>query len=535
MTRPLAGIGIVALLTTAGFSQTAERPAAFDIADVHVSPRMTNTSMRGGVLRAGRYTVRNATMVQLISAAYGIEPEKVKGGPGWLDMARFDIVAMAPVSTAPEVLQPMLQTLLADRFQLKVHRDTKPLPVYALVLGKGKPKLKPSEGSESKGCQGQPQNGQPGNVPTIVIACHNLTMEQFAQDLRDRSSFGVGAYLGVPVVDQTGLKGSWDFDLKWMPRNALAAAGPDGITIFDAVDKQLGLKLEPQKLPMPVIVVDSVNQKPTGNPADLTAKLPPPPPAVFEVAVIKPSKPGATNQRGRLDHGRLDVENLSLRTLISIAWDLNSDELLADAPKFLESAHFDITAKAAPPPPGTEVDFDDLRQMLQALLADRFKLKTHLEDRPVEGYVLTAVRPRLAKADLSNRAGCKEGPGVDGKDPRISNPALNRLISCQNVTIEQFADSLQRMVAGYVHVGILDATGLTDTYDLTVSFSGINLLPGGRLSPARAGENGTASDPGGAISLPEAVSRQLGLKMELKKRPMQVLVIDHVEETPTEN
>ena len=360
-------------------------------------------------------------------------------------------------------------------------------------------------------------------------------MAQLAQDLHNMA----GGYLTNPVVDQTELKGAWDFEIKWTARGGLAAAGADGISIFDAVDKQLGLKLAAAKAPMQVIVVESVNQKPTDNPPGIVTALPPPPPAEFEVAVIKPSRPDATNVMGRLEHGRLDVENLPLKQLILIAWDLSftADELLVGAPKFLNSARFDITAKAPPPEPGTEVAFDDLQMMLRSLLAERFNLKTHMEERPVEGYVLSAVKPKLQKADPSNRTGCKEGPGPDGKDPRIANPVLSRLISCQNMTMAQFVDLLPNLANGYAHVTVLDSTGLTDAYDFTLSFSAVQLLKGGgtpgQAAPATGGD--TASDPNGALSLPDAVSRQLGLKLELKKRPMQVLVIDHIDEKPTEN
>src|SRR5205085_1052228 len=98
-----------------------------------------------------------------------------------------------------------------------------------------------------------------------------------------------GTYLPDPVVDRTALAGAWDFDLKWTPRNRIAQAGSDAITLFDALDKQLGLKLEPQKLPLPVLLVDSVNQTPTPNAPDVASKIPPPPPAEFEVATIKPT------------------------------------------------------------------------------------------------------------------------------------------------------------------------------------------------------------------------------------------------------
>ena len=237
---------------------------------------------------------------------------------------------------------------------------------------------------------------------------------------------------------------------------------------------------------------------------------------------------------GRVEHGRVDVQNFPLKNLIMFAWDINADELVADLPKFAESARFDVTAKAPPPAPGFDVDIEDLRSMLRALVVERFQVKAHMEERPVDGYVLSAAKPKLQKADPSSRTGCKEGPGPDGKDPRVANPILSRLITCQNMTMAQFVDQLPNLANGYAHVNVLDATGLTDAYDFTLSFSAVNLLRGG-LPGQPAPAAGAASDPNGAVSLPDAINKQLGLKLELKKRPMQVLVIDHVEEKPTEN
>ena len=533
MTRIWPGIAFAALFSGAVVGQNAQAPPpAFEIADIHASPRVTNPYMRGGVLRGSRYDVRTASLVDLIAAAYSVDAAKVQSGPSWLDTERFDIIAKAPANTRPETVKLMLQTLLSDRFKLKVHMDTKPMPVFVLSLGKGKPKLKESGGDAPGGCRGVPQNPQPGTIPYNVVACNNRTAQQIAEDLHNMA----GGYLPDLVVDQTGLKGSWDFEIKWTGRGALAAAGADGISIFDAVDKQLGLKLEPQKAPLPVIVVDSVNQAPTPNAPGVTTALPPRPPAEFEVATIRPSKPDATNSRARLEHGRVDAENMSLKNIVLFAWDLNADELLAGAPKFLDSARYDITAQAPPPPPGTEVDEDDLRIMVRGLLADRFNMKAHMEERPVEGYVLSGNRPKMQKADPSNRTGCKEGPGPDGKDPRIANPILSRLLTCQNMTMAQFAEQLPNLAGGYAHVTVLDTTGLTDAYDFTLSFSPIGLVRNGGVPGRPEGQQGTEpGDPNGALPLPDAVSKQLGLKLELKKRPMQVLVIDHIDEKPTEN
>ena len=281
------------------------------------------------------------------------------------------MLAKAPQSTSPENVKLMLQALLAERFKLVVHKDTKPLAGYALTVGKGKPKMKEAEGTGSPNCQGQQQPAPPAQLVYMVITCRNMTMETFAQNLR-----GIGGpYFDNPVVDQTGLTGSWDIDLKLTPRQFLSQVGSEAITIFDAVDSQLGLKLDLQKIPTPVIVVDSVNQKPTDNPPGVATILPPAAPPEFEVANIKPSMPG-TPQSGRIQNNRVDLQSFSLKTLVQIAWDI-TDELMADAPKWMDSANFDINAKVSTDgsPGAPQFDIDDIRGMLRALLIDRFQMK----------------------------------------------------------------------------------------------------------------------------------------------------------------
>ena len=443
MTRAFAGVSLIAILSCVGFGQAAENPPKFDLADVHASAKASNPYMSGGVLRGGRYDLRNATMVDLIRTAYSIDDNsRIQGGPAWLDTDRFDIVAKAPQSTPPESVKLMLQALLADRFKLVVHIDTKPMPVFALLMGKGKPKMKESDGKGEPGCQGQPQkpaqSPTPGEIPYQVVACRNMTMEQFTQRMGM-----AGAYVTNPAVDQTGLKGAWDFDIKWTGRGQLVAAGSSGITFFDAVDKQLGLKLEPQRIPMPMLVVDGVNQKPTDNPPGVTTNIPPPPPPEFEVASIRPSTPDA-QQNGRVQNGRVDLQNFPIKELIKFAWNIDSDDFIADAPKFLDSAKFDMVAKASSP----QIDDEDLRLMTRALLVDRFKMATHMETRTISVYTLTAAKPKLKKADPSNRSGCNNGPGPDGKDPRDANPLNARLVTCLNTTMRNSRPAFKTSRAG---------------------------------------------------------------------------------------
>jgi uncharacterized protein (TIGR03435 family) len=515
--------GLTAIFCGALIAQSTP-PPAFEIADVHASARSANPRMRGGVLVGGQYAIRNASLVDLIRTAYGItdrtmigadDNSRIVGGPNWLDLDRFDVIAKASPSTPRETVRLMLQSLLADRFKLAVHSDMRPLPGFVLTMGKGKPKLKEADGAGSSGCQSHP------DPDFFEYSCRNMTMEAFAQALR-----GMSFSLNSAVVDSTGIKGAWNFDLKWR--------GPENTTIFDAIDKQIGLKLEPQKVPMPVIVVDSVNRKPTDNPPGVSTSLPPPPPAEFEVAGIGLSAPDV-NPRSRLQPGgRLDVQGFTLRMLINLAWNINNDEMIAEGPKYLDSTRFNVTAKA---PTGAadvpQIDFDDARLMLRTLLAQRFKLATHAEQRPVTVYKLVAAKPKLQKADPSNRAGCKEGAGPDGKDPRIAAPWLARLFSCQNVTMAYFAEQLPSWAGGYISTAVFDATGIDGEFDLTLNFSPAGLIPATDQVARAAG--GAASDPNNLLSLFDALNQQLGLKLEKEKRPMPVLVIDHVEEKPTDN
>lgn len=193
------------------------------------------------------------------------------------------------------------------------------------------------------------------------------------------------------------------------------------------------------------------------------------------------------------------------------------------------------------------MDVDDLFPMLRALVTERFKLVSHREDRPATAYTLMAVKPKMKRADPTERTKYKEGPALDGKDPRDKNPVLGRLVTCQNMTMADFAKKLKDIAPGYIHTPVLDATGLDGSYDFTLSFSPAGALrngggrggdgpqaPGGAQAPG-AGAVGTASDPSGAVSLFDAMEKQLGLKLQEQKRPVSVFVIDHIEQKPTEN
>jgi uncharacterized protein (TIGR03435 family) len=168
----------------------------------------------------------------------------------------------------------MLRGLLLEEFELKTHTENREVTVYALTLGSGKPKMTAADDSERSGCKPDPNAPKPFTNIQTMIGCKNTTMAELAQNLQQQAN----AYIDHPVVDVTGLQGGWNFLIGWTPRGVLQAppspnpdqpAGgiveasvPSGISVFEAVEKELGLKLVKQKLSVPVIVVDHVDEKP---------------------------------------------------------------------------------------------------------------------------------------------------------------------------------------------------------------------------------------------------------------------------------
>ncbi len=221
---------------------------------------------------------------------------------------------------------------------------------------------------------------------------------------------------------------------------AAAKANPDGlpaVSMFDAASRKIGLKLEEQKKPMPVIVVDNVNRTPTDNPPGVTKQIP----AVlteFEVAEVRPSKPGAVaaGQEGRFEfrNGRLEMLNVTLKALISAAYDAE-DDAIAGGPSWLDTDRFDLIAKA----PATAPE-DVVQGMLKTLIIQRFKLTTHKEDRaPARIRAGTGKRsPKLKEADGSAR----------NRNAKSLWARKARTYACQNTTMAQLAERLPEVAQG---------------------------------------------------------------------------------------
>ena len=188
-------------------------------------------------------------MVDMISLAYGLDNENILSGPAWLDLDRFDISAQAPRTTSPDDVKLMLQALLADRFHLVLHKDTHPTPSYVFRVDKDGLKMKQADEGEPSKFE---EHHTPSDLPPGVPAYYSVTVRNWAMpQIRDMIQDVASQYLPKPVVDATNLKGGYDFDLHWTWKPA-----PDGLSIFDAVQKQLGLTFALEKFPTPVLIVD---------------------------------------------------------------------------------------------------------------------------------------------------------------------------------------------------------------------------------------------------------------------------------------
>jgi uncharacterized protein (TIGR03435 family) len=347
-----------------------------------------------------------------------------------------------------------------------------------------------------------------------------------------------GGYLDKPVIDEAKLDGPFDFDIKWTARAQLAAAGADGISIYDAVEEQLGLKLEQKQMTMAVIVVDSANPKPTANAPGVAEALPPEKPE-FEAAEIKPTPPDAPPGIGirYTQGGRIDATG-NLRQLIGIAFEILpnlSNDLLAGGPKFLDTDRYNIVAKTpstgigAPGRDGgreTAPPINVALMMLRNLLEERFKLVTHTEKRPTTAYALLPVKGelKLRKADPSERAGCRQDPGAI---PSNAGGLPMVAFTCTNTTMEDFARNVSQWASSYFDHPAVDTTGLPGGFNFTVYWTPRPALEQAR--PADAAAGGAALGPGG-LTIFQPIEKQLGIKVEKGTFPVTVTVIDSMEQ-----
>jgi uncharacterized protein (TIGR03435 family) len=251
--RTLFGLALLS------WSALAADAPSFEVASVRTAdPKapLAPGAPVGVQMLPGRFVAQKATVFQLLQSVYGVKSFQIVGGPGWIKSEQFDIQATAEASTTEDQMKMMAQTLLADRFQLKLHRETREIPVYALIAGKNGPKLQTAK--DATQCGG---NGCFG-VGNGNLTASGGTVTFFAGEVLTR-------LLDRPALDKTGLTGHYDFKLNYdqssvrAPIIGMTNAPTEGPSIFAAVE-DLGLRLNPERDPIEILAIDSV-ERPSPN------------------------------------------------------------------------------------------------------------------------------------------------------------------------------------------------------------------------------------------------------------------------------
>jgi uncharacterized protein (TIGR03435 family) len=278
ITAVVAPIAIGLVNAPASRAQATGKRVQFEVASIKPS----DSADRRPLIKSGtpgQFTAANVTLKMLIQYAYDIELFQISGGPDWIGSDLFDVTAKPEGSADRDHIMPMLQSLLADRFHLVIRRDTKEMPVYALVVAKGGPKFKKSNESDPNIIDLGEHGTLPGapRRPPVTKLRRGLLVAQEA----DMTGFAdrLSSILGRMVVDKTGLTGAYDLKLEWQPdENQVAmfqairvpegygAPAPDplGPSLFTALHDQLGLQLDSDKGPVEMLVIERV-EMPSAN------------------------------------------------------------------------------------------------------------------------------------------------------------------------------------------------------------------------------------------------------------------------------
>jgi uncharacterized protein (TIGR03435 family) len=222
-------------------------------------------------------------MSTLLMTAYDVKSFQISG-PAWIDTETFDISAALPPETTQEQCRAMLRNLFAERFKITLHRETKQLQMYSLTVAKGGPKMKasaeipdPKDDAEPALPRSRPKIGPDGfmvleempawapiSIITMPGRAHMMGRQKTMENLADRLTVSMSR----PGIDATALKGKYDFAITYAPDSVNGAAAPDVDAlpdIFAAIQSQLGLRLEPKKGPVEMIVIDRIEKTPTEN------------------------------------------------------------------------------------------------------------------------------------------------------------------------------------------------------------------------------------------------------------------------------
>jgi uncharacterized protein (TIGR03435 family) len=244
-------------------TDSAVRVPTFDVASV--KPNKSGSGMMRMMVKQDGFSCENISLKNLIASAYVVRQDLISGGPGWVESQGFDVdakVAAEDVAAMKKLIgrerNSMLQSLLADRFHLKVHIETKVLPIYDLVVAKGGSKL--TEVAPADVTAAEDKDPEHAKHPGMMTMGPGMLKGEALQMLSIANQ--ISYVLEKTIIDNTGLKGKYDIDLKWTPEEAKSGeddgSSESGASIFTAVQEQLGLKLVSTKGPVETLVIDHV-------------------------------------------------------------------------------------------------------------------------------------------------------------------------------------------------------------------------------------------------------------------------------------
>jgi len=262
MTKTLTlGALLAASLHHAHCQDLAKAPA-FEVASIvpckpgTPEPPMEHTGMVQFTAPGGKFRASATTVKYLMEWAYNIQPSQHSGDPAWFATDRYDITAQAEGPATDAQMKVMLQTLLADRFKLKLHHETKELTAYVVSVGKNAPKLFPPKEGEAHAMRMNPKMGSDQKMISVEIVATRFSLTQLI-DVFARQ-------LGSVMVNRTGLDGDYDFTLELTPDESRPSP-IDPTLLMTAMREQLGLSLKSQKTPVDVLMIDSAEKVLAGN------------------------------------------------------------------------------------------------------------------------------------------------------------------------------------------------------------------------------------------------------------------------------
>jgi uncharacterized protein (TIGR03435 family) len=275
--RLVFGLGLgAAACAVVLYGQAPEKTPAFEVASIRENVSISD----GASVRAqpgGRVSVTNNTLRNIIRNAYNVQNYQIMGGPEWVNTVRWNITAKAADDAPPQQLILMLRTLLANRFKLVVRSETREMPIYSLILARADGRLGPQLRASSVNCaaifaaakaKGEAPPPTTNGRPTCGTRITRGNMMTTGVTIADVAR-NLGPFTGRPVVDKTELAGAYDVDLIWTPEQGppgpdgtapSAQPSSDGESLFTAVQEQLGLKLDAQRGPVDVLVIDSAQR-----------------------------------------------------------------------------------------------------------------------------------------------------------------------------------------------------------------------------------------------------------------------------------